>query len=116
MSEPIGGRTLRRSAKDLGRVLALAWLASREESNVWSELWAAALAERFPQDACALATVAGGGLQELIDNVGALEEAHHAATVGLLAGKGVSPDNLRAIGQQLIAIALKPLAQRFEQR
>lgn len=109
MSEPIGGRQLRRSSKDLGRVLTLAWLSGREETETWPEPWAKALVERFPEEAQILAERAGNGLREVLDDPSALEEAHHAATIGLLAGKGLTANSLRVVGLQLIADALKPL-------
>ena len=39
MSEPIAGTWILRSAKDLGRVLALAWLSGRGGTAAWLDLW-----------------------------------------------------------------------------
>jgi hypothetical protein len=47
MSTPIGGRLVERYAKDLGRVLALARLASREDVEAWAPRWLFALQECF---------------------------------------------------------------------
>jgi hypothetical protein len=63
MSEPIGGRSLLRSAKDLGRVLALARFAAVEEIQGWSAAWEAALRATFPSEFQALAGRAGDGLR-----------------------------------------------------
>ncbi len=101
MSEPIGGRKLLRSSKDLGRVLALAWLAGADETDRWRDLWWTALQQTFPADADALARNAGAGLEELLATPSALEQAHHAVAIGLLAGKNVTVDNLRAQGARL---------------
>ena len=114
MSEAIGGRTLRRSAKDLGRVLALAWLAGRDETEAWSVSWRTALLARFPEEANELAAGAGDGLRQLLGDSSSLDEAHHAANIGLLAGKGLLPDQLRAVGLQLLADALEPLARDLQ--
>lgn len=56
---------------------------------------------------------AGEGLRALLEDDLVLDEAHYAVDVGLLAGKGVTMENLRATGQQLLADVLQPLAQRF---
>ncbi len=113
MSSPIGNRTILRSAKDLGRVLALAWLTSRRGTEAWVQSWGEALRERFPEESSRLSLSAGDGLRALLEDDLALDEAHYAVDVGLLAGKGVTMENLRATGQQFLADVLQPLAQRF---
>jgi hypothetical protein len=113
MSEPIGGRVLLRSAKDLGRVLALAWLTGRDGTETWTPSWEEALRGRFGAEAGTLAEVAGYGLRELLDDGDALEQARHAVDVGLLAGKDITVDQLRASGQRLLADVLVPLVTRF---
>lgn len=113
MSGQIGNRTLLRSAKDLGRVLALAWLTSRRGTEAWVQSWEEALRERFPEEAPELARSAGTGLRELLADDDALDQARHAVDVGLLAGKGVTTENLRVTGQRLLDDALQPLAERL---
>ena len=114
MSEPIGGRSLLRSAKDLGRVLALARLApgGRDETEAWVDDWEPALRSRFPTEYATLAARTGSGLRELLNDPGALDEARHAVDVGLLAGRRVTVAELKALGQQLLADAIDVLAQR----
>jgi hypothetical protein len=112
MSAPIGGRAILRSAKDLGRVLALAWLSGRDAAERWLEEWEPALRGCFPRRWRSLARGAGSGLQELLDNREALEEARITTEVGLLSGRGVTAENLRAVGLQLAADVLTPLAER----
>ena len=46
MSTPVGERDIHRSSKDLGRVLALARLESREETERWAPRW------RYALEAC----------------------------------------------------------------
>jgi hypothetical protein len=109
MSEPIGGRALLRSAKDLGRVLALARLAARDELSTWAPAWAGALERSFPEEHRALAMRTGDGLRAILADPEALDEARHAADVGLLHGYQVTAEQLIAIGRQLLADAIEPL-------
>lgn len=109
MNDEIDGRILLRSAKDLGRVLALAWLAGPEELEKWEELWREALSECFPGEREGLALSAGAGLRELLENADALNQARHANDYGLLRGFNVDIDNLRVIGKQLFSFVLEPL-------
>jgi hypothetical protein len=99
-----------RSAKDLGRVLALALLAERDETERWAEGWALALKATFPAEATALAARAGDGLRELLADPEALDEARQLLAISLLAGRAVTSEQLIAIGSQLLADALDPLA------
>lgn len=112
MSEPIGERMLLRSAKDLGRVLALAWLAGGDDVEQWLDPWRVALSECFPDDHEELSTHVGDGLRALLENADALDQARHANEVGLLRGKGVGVDELRAVAQRVLAFAVDPLARR----
>ena len=109
MTDPVGGRKLLRSAKDLGRVLSLAWLSGRTETEAWLDAWILALRECFPNRWRTLARTAGRGLHELLENSAALEEAHFASQSGLLSGKGVTLENLRAVGTQLQKDLIRPL-------
>jgi len=111
-ARPADGRKVRRSAKDLGRVLALARLAGRQETETWLDLWAEDLVATYPDEAQMLANRAGTGLRELLDQRDALDDALHANHVGLLAGLGVTADNLRATGNRLVLDVLEPLPAR----
>lgn len=97
MSEAMGGRTLLRSAKDLGRVLALAWLEGREGAEAWAVEWRRRLgAARLRR--------AGDGLRALLADPAALEEARLTTEVGLLNGLGVTTPMLRAVAEQLLLL------------
>lgn len=111
MSGAVGGRKILRSAKDLGRVLSLAWLSGRETTRGWAEDWVPALRRCFPKRWRILAQDAGAGLRELLGDAGALEEARVTADVGLLRGRAVSAQNLRSVGLQLLKDAVDPLAE-----
>jgi hypothetical protein len=110
MTGLIGGRKLLRAAKDLGRVLALARLAEREDTEHWAESWDRALRTTYSaEQANALAKRAGSGLRALLEDDAAFEEAHHAVNDGLLSGIGVTLPQLRLVGAQLLADAIEPL-------
>lgn len=109
MSERIGGRSLLRSAKDLGRVLALARLASRDEVAAWPGDWANALRRSFPAEYKTLSTIAGSGIRALLAAPDVLDEARHAADIGLLSGYQITIEQFQAIGRQLLVDAIEPL-------
>ena len=75
MSELIGGRSILRSAKDLGRVLALAWLEGREGTAEWVADWRRMLKGSFPSKWRTLAKGVGSGMRALLDSPIVLEEA-----------------------------------------
>ena len=116
VSEAIAGRNPLRSAKDLGRVLALARLERREVTEEWPEKWLEVVARCFPNHWPDLATHAGDGLRALLADAGALDDALHTVNVGLLEGVGVTLDQLRAIGQQFITDVIEPLAEAGQRR
>lgn len=115
ISEPLapGGPPVLRSAKDLGRVLALARLAEPTELEGWHERWEVALRDKFPSSAEGLASGLGRGLDRLLDDDDAIDEALHAVQVGLLAGLGVGRTELIAIAREVQELVTKPLAERF---
>jgi hypothetical protein len=87
MTGLIGGREIKRSNKDLGRVLALAQLseAQQEDSTLdWPRLWIDALQSKFPSKWREHARHAGSGLRRLLReaNEPDLEEARHSCAWG----------------------------------
>jgi len=110
MSQPIGGRRILRSAKDLGRVLAIAQLSARDDVEAWHDPWLAGLKACFPDEWRELARSAGSGLRELLAKEDVLEEALHTCEVGLLRGRGVTLENLAAVGEQVLVDLIEPLA------
>jgi len=105
------GREILRAAKDLGRVLALAWLTDPAELRTWPELWRSALRKRFPKEHTGLAARAGDGLRALLADPDALDQARHSVDIGLLAGHGLNVANLSAVAAQLLGLVLDPLAR-----
>lgn len=111
VSEAIAGRNPLRSAKDLGRVLALSRLESRDTLESWALDWLAALKASFPGAWHDLALHAGDGLTALLSDAGAMDDAHHTVAVGLLDGMGVTVAQLRALGEQFLVDVIAPLRE-----
>ncbi len=111
MSGLIEGRRIKRSAKDLGRVLAIAALAGPDEVETWPPAWSAALQECFPKRWRELAPLAGAGLRELLSNDEDLEQAMWTCNQGLLASRPLSLEQIRATGLRVQQDAADPLAQ-----
>jgi hypothetical protein len=116
ISGSIGGLNIKRSNKDLGRVLALAQLseAKQEDSLLdWANRWGDALKSKFPSTWREQARHAGSGLRQLLReaNEPDLEEARHSCEWGLLASQPPSIRQLRATGQRLLQDAIVPLEE-----
>jgi hypothetical protein len=110
-SGPMQG--LLRAAKDLGRVIALARLAGRDEVEQWLPEWREALMLCFPDQCKELAARLGRGLKELLGDSNALNEAHRTTDIGLLSGMGVTPEMLQASAERLLFDVIDPLAQEM---
>ena len=113
MARGFAGRSeIKRSNKDLGRVLAIARLAiGRDEDAllVWPELWRKALQDRFPEDWRKLAGRVGNGLRALLASEPDLEQAWHTCVNGLLASDSPALNLLRIAGARLLQDAVVPL-------
>ena len=115
MSGLIAGREIKRSNKDLGRVLAIARLSIAQNEDAllkWAALWQPALQARFPSDWRDLALRADTGLRKLLDNPNDLDEARHTCEFGLLSSQPPNADQLRIVGQRLLLDAIEPLKER----
>ena len=99
-----------RSAKDLARVIALAYLTGRDDTEAWLDAWAKGLKKCFPKNYAELARHAGDGLVELLDDRAALAEAQQTTEIGLLSGLRVNPGMLKATGERLLVDVIEPLA------
>lgn len=118
MSGLIAGRRIRRSSKDLGRVLALAFLASQENEQLiesWPERWVDALRSTFPEECESWITSIGGGLEQLLQGAHAedLEEAHHTCVTGLLAGHRLSLPAFQALGRRVMNELIEPTRRQI---
>ena len=117
MSGLIGGREIKRSNKDLGRVLAIARLSIAQDEDAlvqWPAEWRRALRDRFSDDWRDLAGRAGAGLRSLLGNPNDLDEARHTCEWGLMASQAPSLRELAETGKRLLQdaiLALEKLAK-----
>lgn len=108
----------KRSNKDLGRVLALAYLTlerdtrdKTDEFYQWAGHMWAALREKFGEDARELALGAGAGIDALLASRFDADDALWLANYGLLRGLDVDRDRFAATGRRLQAEVLEPLGE-----
>jgi hypothetical protein len=111
MSGLVESRRIKRSNKDLGRVLALARLSGANVES-WAQEWSEALAACFPDNWKALTAQAGSGLRALLASPEDLDEAAHTCNNGLLAARPVTAEQLRIELRRLVLDAVEPLERR----
>lgn len=102
------GRPQLRRNKDLGRVLAIAAL-SQDDPEEWPERWEKALRACFPNRWKELAASAGDGLRKLLASPEDMEEATFHCANGLLSRRRRTQEELQALGQRLLVLAVEPL-------
>lgn len=102
-------RGILRSAKDLGRVIALARLEGREGAERWRDQWLRAMQQCFPETWKSFAAHLGSGLEELLADENAMEDVRKTTDIGLLNGMDVSVEMLRATGDRLMQDVIVPL-------
>lgn len=110
----IGESNDKRSNKDLGRVLALAWLSIEQDPealDAWPTRWRAALQKRFPGEWRNLALRAGSGLRQLLEDKHKLEldQAARISSLSLLRGRDLGTAQLRATARRVLLEAVGPL-------
>ena len=115
MSGMFAGRAIKRSNKDLGRVLAIATLANLDDYRPWATSWKNTLETCFPNDWRALALRVGNGLRDLLASPSDLEEAQHTCLNGLLASQPPTLDALRAAGDRMLGDAIETLEDFAQQ-
>lgn len=114
MSGLFQGREIKRSNKDLGRVLAIAFLSTGQNEDVlleWPAVWNKALQSRFPENWRELASRCGSGLEALLSSPADLDEAHHTCAYGLLASNPPTTEQLRITGLRLLQDTIDPLGR-----
>jgi hypothetical protein len=112
MSGLIQGRTIKRSNKDLGRVLAIAYLSTKQDADSmekWPAIWEQALQNCFPDECQSLAKETGSGIRQLLESESDLEEAYHTCRYGLLASAPPDMEQLLIAGKRLLQDAVEPL-------
>lgn len=103
---------IKRSNKDLGRVLALAYLTQEKDKDAletWATSWAHVLTEKYPGRADALMKGAGSGLRELLQSAEDMEQAVESCQTGLLAKRRVTVPILQATGRRILISVIEPL-------
>lgn len=116
--EIMSGTTWKRANKDLGRVLALAYLAVAQDRqkdghdfDEWAPRMWRALNVKFPGQAHALAKRAGNGMRMLLDSPPDLDQALAICNLGLLASLDIDHRAFAAMGRRVIAEVVEPLEQ-----
>ncbi len=107
----VAGRSIKRSNKDLGRVLALAFLTNgknADELETWPQKWAGALNEKYGAAAQRVGARAHSGINALLKSPADLDEALHTCNMGLLASKNVNAAAFQATGQRFIGDVIEP--------
>jgi hypothetical protein len=106
----------KRSNKDLGRVLALAYLTIQrdrrdgtDEFDAWADRMWIALQAKFGDQAHQLAARAGAGMRALLASPADLDQALGIANLGLLASMDVSVEAFRATGARFVAEVIDEL-------
>lgn len=108
----IHGTDIKRSNKDLGRALAIAYLTQDEKLKMWPEIWKCGLRECFPEKWEKLALRTGNGLSEMLGSPEDMQQAFETSANGILAGNRISVDHLRAVGRRLIGEVIEPLVEK----
>jgi len=114
----IASTTQKRSNKDLGRVLALAYLTvlrdrrdGADELATWPVNMWAALQDKFGATARGLAAAAGSGLEDLLSRSVDFDQALMIANLGLLASMDVDREAFRATAERVRAEVLEELVE-----
>lgn len=103
------GRPIKRSNKDLGRVVSLAIMGSTPEIESWAPRWWDALQATYPDLAPELAARAGTGFCQMLTSVEDVDQALHTCNVGLLAGMGISHEAFKRYAEFVLEGAIEPL-------
>lgn len=110
------GQPIKRSNKDLGRVLALAYLTDVDELDAWPGFWKQALLEKYPGIAKELVLSVGNGLREMLANNDNMSQALITCQRGLLSSTNITNDMLQATCRRLIEGVIEPLEAIFSKK
>lgn len=106
MGQNFAGRQIKRSNKDLGRVVVLAYLADQMDEDAlerWKSRWVEALNAMAPAHTARLLSVAPNGLKALLARAPDVEQALHTVNNGLLSAAPITAEQF--------VIALRRLLQ-----
>jgi len=114
MSTTYGDRRIKRTNKDLGRVLAIGYLEQEKvikDFRKWAYDWRDALQSCFPDDWKNMCMVAGSGLRALLESPEDMEEAYYTCVYGLLSTFGVRQGALLEVGERIMGDAVDTLIE-----
>jgi hypothetical protein len=112
MSGLIAARQIKRSNKDLGRVLAIARLSIGKNEDAlleWPVIWQEALEARFPENWRTFAHRSGAGLRQLLAQPNDLDEARHTCEHGLLTSMPPTAEQLQLVGLRLLQDSIETM-------
>lgn len=95
---------MKRSNKDLGRVLAIARLSDEDEMEEWPAAWRRVVERCFPKRWREFRARTGDGIRALIASPADLAEAVRICNTSLLARQPVRVEELRATGLRLLGV------------
>jgi hypothetical protein len=108
MEALVEGRKMRRSNKDLGRVIAIARLSGADGAREWPGVWTEALRACHGDAWRSLAGRTGSGLRALLASPSDLEEARITSNGGLLAIRPLTFDQYRLEVERVLVDAIEP--------
>jgi len=108
MDALVEGRKIRRSNKDLGRVVAIARLSGADGAREWPGVWIEALRACHGDVWRPLAGRTGSGLRALLASASDLEEARVTCNAGLLAREPVTLEQYRREAERVLVDAIEP--------
>ena len=108
------GREIKRSNKDLGRVLSIARLSPSEKWEKWPDAWEIACKECFPNEWQTLIKSAGSGLRELLTSEQDFQEAFYTCINSVLSSRGDTSEQLKITGERLLTFTIEPFEGRIE--
>jgi hypothetical protein len=100
MEALVQGRRIRRSNKDLGRVVSIARLSGPDGAQAWPPAWGPLWG--------AVGQSTGAGLRALLGSEADLDEACLTSNLGLLASDPVTPDQFRRVSERLLVDSIEP--------
>lgn len=103
----INDTNIKRSNKDLGRVLAIAGLSQENSWELRPRLWLDSIRLCFPDRVNELVATLGNGILEMLSSPIDLQQAFETCTTGLLAGRNISVEQFKDIGNRLMVFVIE---------
>lgn len=106
-SDLIKDQSIKRSNKDLGRVLAIARLSQESSRELWPQVWFDSLRHCFPDRLQELVATLGNGISEMLASPLDFRQAFETCSTGLLAGRNITMEQLNDTGKRLMVIVIE---------